>query len=88
MKSNAQLQFEGQGEAPQPPLVHDDQHVVTSSSQTAPPPPSYDTSFAPMTDILRTLQREVSTIGVRVEQYQIDIKDCLNHHHPHIDDED
>jgi len=67
MKSNAQLQFEGQGEAPQPPPVHGDLNVAASSSQTAPPPPSYDAGFAQMMDILHFLQQEVNTIGVRVE---------------------
>jgi hypothetical protein len=88
MKSNAQLQFEGQGKAPQPLPVQGDQHAAASSSQTAPPPPSYDACFAQMMDALHTLQRGVSTIGVRVEQCQIDIKECLKYHHPHNDDDD
>jgi hypothetical protein len=37
---------------------------------------------------LSSLQREVSTIGVRVEQYHIDIKQCLKHFEPHNDDAD
>jgi hypothetical protein len=88
MKSNAHLWFEGQGEAPQPSPVQGDLHAASSSSQTAPPPSSYDAGFAQMMDILGALQREVRTISVRVEQCQIDIKECLKHHHPHNDDED
>jgi hypothetical protein len=83
MKSNAQLRFEGQGKAPQPPPVQGDQHAATSSSQTTPPPPSYDACCAQMMDALHTPQREVSPINVRVEQCQIDINECLKHHHPH-----
>jgi hypothetical protein len=45
IKSNAQLRFEGQGEALQPPPVQGDQHAAASSSQTAPPPPSLNASF-------------------------------------------
>jgi hypothetical protein len=55
MKSNAQLRFEGQCKAPQPPPVQGDQYAAASSSQTTPPPPSYDAGFAQMMDILRTL---------------------------------
>jgi hypothetical protein len=88
MKSNARLRFEGQGEAPQPPPVQVDQHTAASSSQTAPPPPSYDDNFAQIMAALNSIQREVSTINVRVEQCQIDIKECLSFHHPHNDDDD
>jgi hypothetical protein len=34
------------------------------------------------------LQREVNLIGERVEQCQIDIRECLQYHHPKLDDED
>jgi hypothetical protein len=46
MNSNAQLWFEGQGEAPQPPPVQVDQHAATSFFKIAPPPPSYDAAFS------------------------------------------
>jgi hypothetical protein len=39
MKSNAQLRYEGQDEAPQPPPIHVEMPAVASSSQIAPPPP-------------------------------------------------
>jgi hypothetical protein len=68
IKSNAQLRFEGQGETLQPPPVQGDQHAAASSSQTAPPPPSLNASFTQMMDVLRSLQREVNIIRVRVEQ--------------------
>jgi hypothetical protein len=67
MKSNTQLQFEGQGEAPQPPPVQVDQHATASSSQTTPPPPFYDAAFSQIMEALGSLQREVSTIGNQVE---------------------
>jgi hypothetical protein len=86
MKSNAQLQFEGQGKAPQPPPVQIDQHTATSSSQTTPPHPSFDDAFSQIMDALSSLQ--VRTIGVRVEQCQIDIKECLKYHQPYNPDDD
>jgi hypothetical protein len=39
MKSNAQLQLEGQGETHQPPPTQDDYHAAASSSQIAPSRP-------------------------------------------------
>jgi hypothetical protein len=39
-------------------------------------------------DALSSLQREVGTIGVRVEQCLIDIKECLKHVEPQNDDVD
>jgi hypothetical protein len=88
MKSNAQLWHEGQGEAPQPPPVQLELPTGASSSQTAPPPPSYKAGFAQVMSALSSIQREVNSISVRVEQYQIDIQECLNHHHLPHDDED
>jgi hypothetical protein len=73
MKSNAQLWHEGQGEAPQPPPVQLELPTGASSSQTAPPPPSYKAGFAQVMSALSSIQREVNSISVRVEQYQIDI---------------
>jgi hypothetical protein len=65
-----------------------DQHAAASSSQTAPPPPSYDAAFSQIMEALGSLQREISTIGERVEQCQINIKECLKYHQPHNDDDD
>jgi hypothetical protein len=39
-------------------------------------------------DALSYLQQEVNTIGVRVEQCQIDIRRCLQHLKPEDDDAD
>jgi hypothetical protein len=70
-------------------------HVVASSSQTAHPPPQF---HAILTQILASLeslhggmssmQRVVHSINLRVEQCQLDIQKCLQHHHPARDDED
>jgi hypothetical protein len=88
MKSNAQLWHEGQDEAPQPPPVQFELPTGASSSQIAPPPPPYDVGFAQVMAALSSIQRDVSSISVRVEQCQLDIQDCLQDHHPSHDDED
>lgn len=67
MKSNAQLLHEIQGDAPRSPLVQVELPSAASSSQTAPIPLSYDAGYAQIMDALSSLQREVHTIGVRVE---------------------
>jgi hypothetical protein len=48
----------------------------------------YDASFAQMMDMLSSIQREVNSISVRVEQRQINIQECLKRYHPSRDDED
>jgi hypothetical protein len=95
MKSNAQLRHEGQDEAPQPPPIHVEMAALASSSQTAPPPPQSD---AVLTQILASLesihggmssmQRVVHSINLHVEHCQLDIQECLQHHHPAHDDKD
>jgi hypothetical protein len=89
MKSNAQLRHEGQDEAPQPLPIQFELPTGVSSSQTAPPPPPYDAGYAQVMAAMSFIQRdvssiqqEVSSISVRVEQCQLDIQDCLQHHHP------
>jgi hypothetical protein len=67
MKSNAQLQHEGQDEAPQPPPVQFELPTKAYFSQTAPPPPSYDDHFAQLMSAMRSIQWEVNSISVRVE---------------------
>jgi hypothetical protein len=91
MKSNAQLRFEGQDEAPQPPLVQVEIPIGASSSQTT-PPPQYDVGYAQLLATLSSMQgdisfiqREVYSISTRVEQCQLDIHECLKHHHPDED---
>jgi hypothetical protein len=53
-------------------------------------PPSFDIEavFTQLMSSMGALQREVNLIGERVEQCQIDIRECLQHHHPKLDDED
>jgi hypothetical protein len=88
MKSNAQLRFEGQGEAHQPPPAQDDRHAITSSSQIAHPLPLYDPGYAKLLAALSSMQGDISSmqwevhsIGTRVDQCQLDIQECLKHHH-------
>jgi hypothetical protein len=95
MKSNAQLRHEGQDEAPQPPPIHVEMPAVPSSSQTSPPPSQSD---AILTQILASLeslhggmslmQRVVHSINLLVERCQLDIQECLQHHHLACDNED
>jgi hypothetical protein len=96
MKSNAQLRREDQDEAPQPPPIHVEMPDLASSSQTAPQPPQHDAGYAQILDalaslqggmssmqqIVLTMQQEVHFINLRVEQCQLDIQECLKHHHP------
>jgi len=53
-------------------------------------PPSFDIEavFTQLMSSMGALQREVNLIGERVEQCQIDIRECLQYHHPKLDDED
>jgi hypothetical protein len=62
MKSNAQLWFECQGKAHQPPPTQDDQHGVASSSQTAPPLPLYNAGYAQLLAALSSMQGDISFI--------------------------
>jgi hypothetical protein len=88
LKSNAQLRFEGQGKAPQPAPAQDDQHAATSLSQTAPLLLLYDAGYPQIMAALSSIQREAISISVRVEQCQLDIQECLKHHHPSQNDKD
>jgi hypothetical protein len=53
-------------------------------------PPSFDieVAFTQLIPSMGALQCEVNLIGERVEQCQIDIRECLLYHHPMPDDED
>jgi hypothetical protein len=88
MKSNAQLRHEGQGDVPQPPPVPVTPSAAASSSQAVPPSFDIEAAFAQLMSSLGALQREVNLIGQHVEQFQIDIRECLQYHHPKPDDED
>jgi hypothetical protein len=87
MKSNAQLWNEVQGTAPQPPP---DLPTAAGSSSSQAVPPSFDieAAFAQLMTSMSALQREVNLIGERVEQSQIDIRECLKYHHPKLNDDD
>jgi hypothetical protein len=53
-------------------------------------PTSFDieAAFSQLMSSMGALQQEVNLIGKRVEQCQIDIRECLRYHHPKPDDED
>jgi hypothetical protein len=53
-------------------------------------PPSSDIEavFAQLMTSMSALQREVNLIGERVEQTQIDIRECLKYHNPKPLDDD
>jgi hypothetical protein len=72
LKSNAQLCFEDQLEVASP-LAQDDP-TTTSSSQTTPPPPTTDAMLSRILDTMLSIQREVTTMGICVEQNYINIK--------------
>jgi hypothetical protein len=86
MKSNAQLWHEAQGGVSQPPPVPPP--AVASSSQAVPPTFDIEAAFTQLMLSMGALQRDVNLIVERVEQCQIDIRECLQYHHPKPDDED
>jgi hypothetical protein len=61
-----------------------------SHSQIRVVPPSFDieAAFAELMSSMGALQWEVNLIGERVEQSQIDIRECLKYHHPKLNDDD
>jgi len=78
MKSNTQLRHEAQGAVPQP-LLDLPTAAASSSSQAAPPSFDIEAAFAQLMTFMTALQRKVNLIGERVEQSQIDIKECLKY---------
>jgi hypothetical protein len=87
MKSNAQLRHEAQGDVPQPP-PNLPTAAAPSSSQAVPPSFDIKATFAQLMTSMSALQQEVNLIGERVEQSQIDIRECLKYHHPKQNDDD
>jgi len=65
MESNAQLRIEDQQEVASP-LAQDDP-AAASSSQTTPPPQAIDAMLSRILDTMLSIQREVTTMGIRVE---------------------
>jgi hypothetical protein len=95
IKSNDQLWHEDQDQAPQAPPIHVEMPIVASYSQTAPPPPPSDVvlnqilaSLESLREGMSSMQWVVHSIDLRVEQCQLDIQECLQHHHPARDEED
>jgi len=86
MKSNAQLRHKAQGDVPQPPPVTP--IAATSSSQAMPTSFDIEAAFTQLMSFMGALQWEVHLIGERVEQCQIDIRECLQYHHPKPDDDE
>jgi hypothetical protein len=103
MKSNAQLwRDEQDDDVPSPLPIPIGIPDVASSSQTI-PPPQPDVSYSQIMEALVTIQggmsfkqlsmssmqQEVHSINLGVEQNQLDLRECLKFHHPSSsDDED
>jgi hypothetical protein len=86
MKSNVQLRHEAQGDVPRPPPFT--ATAATSLSQVMPPSFNTEAAFTQLMYSTGALQWEVHLIGERVEQCQIDIRECLQYHHLKPDDDE
>jgi len=103
VKSNAQLRRDdSDDEAPPPAAMPVSFPNMASSSHTV-PPSEPEVNYAQIMEALAALQGGMSSLQVsmgsmqldvhsidrRVEQNQLDLQECLNHHHPSSsDDED
>jgi hypothetical protein len=76
---------EAQGGVPQP--LSAPPAAASSSSQAVPPTFDIEAAFSQLMSSMGDLQDEVTLIGECVEQFQIDIRECLQDHHPTADDE-
>lgn len=85
LKSDAQLRIEDQQEVASPPAQDDP--TAASSSQMA-PPPATDAMLSCILDTMLSIKREVTTMGIFVEQNHINIRHCLKKLDPEDDDED
>jgi hypothetical protein len=81
------LRQEAQGTVPQP-LPDLSIASASSSSQDVPLTFDIEAAFAQLMTSMSAPQREVNLIGERVEQSQIDIRECLKYHHPKPNDDD
>lgn len=86
MKSNAQLRHEAQGGVPQPPPSPPP--AAASSSHVVPSSYDIEAGFTQLMSSMGAFQCKVNLTGEHVEQCQIDIRECLQYHHPKPDDED
>jgi hypothetical protein len=75
LKSNAQLHFKDQKEVASPPAQDD--LAAVSSSQTAPPTLATEAMLPLILDTILSIQRVVTTTGIRVEQSHISIRRYL-----------
>jgi hypothetical protein len=96
MKSNAQLwRDDSDDKVPIPAAMLVGFPDMASSSQTI-PPSEPEINFSQIMEALAaiqggmsTMQQEVDSINKRVEQNQLDLRECLKYHHPgSSDDED
>jgi hypothetical protein len=71
---------------PQPPPIPPP--AIALSSQVVPPSFDIEAAFTQLMSSMGALQHEVNLIGEHVEQYQIDIREYLQYHHPKPNDED
>jgi len=78
--------LEDQQEVASPPAQVDP--TTASSSQTAPPSPTTDAMLSRILDTMLSIQWEVTTMGIRVEQNHINIRCCLKKLDPEDDDKD
>jgi len=78
IKSNDQLWHEDQDQAPQAPPIHVEMPIVNQILA----------SLESLREGMSSMQWVVHSIDLRVEQCQLDIQECLQHHHPARDEED
>jgi hypothetical protein len=103
MKPNAQLRRDdSDDEVPIPAAMPVGFPDMASSSQTVPPSEpeiifsqimealvSIQGGMSTMQQSITSMQQEVHSINKRVEQNQLDLRECLKYHHPgSSDDED
>lgn len=103
MKSNAQLRRDDSDNEVPPPAAMPVEFPNMASSSHIVPPSKPEVNYAKIMEALATLQGgmsnmqvsissiqlEVHSINKRVEQNQLDFKECLKYHHPSSsDDED
>jgi hypothetical protein len=90
MKSNAKLQrADSDDEMPIAATMPVGFPNMASSSQTA-PPSELEVNYSQIMEVtMSSMQQEIHSINLRVEQNQLDLQECLKFHHPSSsDDED
>jgi len=74
MKSNAQLRFEDQREAESPPPTSSVQADPVATSSSTPTAPPASAMLSRILDTVLSIQQEVNTMSVRVDQNNINIR--------------